>query len=348
MKISLLLLLLLIPLASASPLSELLSDDVTQIRIIIDENESFVEYFLNTSGTSFDIQNITYGDTTIENLYISSLLESVQASLEIEEGNQYGQFNSLHINEGSITQILMDNAFSYFDISFRVSDINNNVSIFNDFLIDHPSNISSPISLNLTKEANNYTLRTGVGYGNVPEEYEQRIKNIIEEGFYSLNVKETFNRIVPLLSYNISFLNQFDMDYSVNMSDLDLNISEGEYSFNVEIFDGNETITKEFQLVLGEIPKVEEPEEPIEEEEEDDSSSSSSSRSSTYHPPIVSEPNETIFIGKIDEPIDLTPDKPKEVEEEITFVDLISIALVILVILIILMFYLIKKGKKNE
>ena len=105
------LILFCIFLLSIISASSIFDENHTQVNITISQNYSQINFFLNTEGLDWDKQNLTYEDITIENIYISSLLEACNFKIRMQDGYNYPVIENLSIEDGSVSQLLLDMIF---------------------------------------------------------------------------------------------------------------------------------------------------------------------------------------------------------------------------------------------
>lgn len=109
----LLFVIIAVPLMSAdlsfNNFNEFFQNNVTQLTITINQSTSQANLYLNTSGTSFDrqdinIQNEIIGGTTINQISvsfnISKILDAINGEVEIQKDSKIPHFNSLTISDG--------------------------------------------------------------------------------------------------------------------------------------------------------------------------------------------------------------------------------------------------------
>ncbi len=242
--------ILLIGLISASPLSpvdEFFSEDVTQLEITISQTESTANLFLNTSGTSFDTIEYEFEGWFI-NFPISSFLNGIDGEIEVQEGMYYPQFNHLNIF-GEVTKFLIDNSFLFLNIPFTVQEINDDRTILNDYLKDNPLPIASDRDAKFTKDGNNYVIWNNRGYGDIPENYLNKIREIITETLYSINIQNLVSEFMPVVDDELNFLKDLDLNYTVGAIH-NIKLIDGGYTINVSIEHEGVVVNKTIILTL--------------------------------------------------------------------------------------------------
>lgn len=246
--------------ANNADLEEFLWENVTQITVTVTQDDSWVDFFLNTSGTSFDhqdirIENEVIDDITINKLSlsfnISEILNDINAEVEIREGSNIVQFKSLDVSDGGLIKItdfeidgddgyfilpegwwLLSPTNSFFQRIFDKlePDINiSNITTINNFLAENPPSITeggqtvfSDRNINFTKEGNDYAIWNDQGFGEIPAEWELEIRDAIEFGVESVSLDDIFDVITPFLQENgvDSIFDGLDMNYTIGGIDL--------------------------------------------------------------------------------------------------------------------------------
>jgi len=237
LSISLLFFIILfsVALISATPLQEFL--DSFDLEITIAQDNTTAEFNMDLSNTSFNQQDFTYEDFTIENIYISALLDGINFKARTEKGLNYTIFDEFKVELGTTPQFILDNAFSYANVDLTSEQINNNISLLNEFVQRHPAPYESDRTIILKKSGTDYNLFMNTGFESINESYREKIKEIIIESVYSVNVKSLLNKAIPLVDYDLSFLEELDLDYQVSIINLDeLSIEDGtqEVLINIE------------------------------------------------------------------------------------------------------------------
>ncbi len=256
--VPLIFIILLISFASASPIDEFFQANVTSLNITINQTETLANLYLNTSDTTFDTIEVEFEEGSFIEFPISSFLEGINGQIEIQEGSDTPQFNFLTIEQGSITQLLLDLAFQFLNISFRSDDINQNVSVLNEFLIENPSPIPSDRHLVLTKQGNDFLIWNNKGYGDIPEDQLNEIRDIINKTMFSVNIENLVTQFLPLIDQNVSLLENLDLDYNVSLINLDsVSLVDGEYNIIVQVEKNNQTFNKTILLTLEGIENAE-------------------------------------------------------------------------------------------
>ena len=259
----------LLSFISAQPsINEFFSTNVSQLIITVSQDESQANLYLNTSGTSFDMQNITFQQFTLGNIKISKILNDINGQIEIGQGSYYPQFNNLFIEQGGMASFLIDNALDFLNISFTTNDVNNNLSLINNHLAKNPLPISSDRHIIFTKDLTNYTIWNNQGYGDVPSQWKDEIRRIINESMVSINIPNLFTQLLPIakqkinennLSLDLSLLKNLDMNYTVGLTNLsDIQLKDGEYIIKVFVERDGITYSKDVKIILKGIKNIEE------------------------------------------------------------------------------------------
>lgn len=237
----------LISLASANPVQEFFQDNVTSLNITISQTESQADFYLNTAGTSFDIQDINLSedsDISIPDFRISEFLNGVNGEVEIQKNSKSPHFNSFLINGYAIG--LADSLILLAELDFTSDDLNN-LTFLNDY-VQNSLPVASDRHIILEKNGNNYHAWNDQGYGNI-EDYKEQIREIINESIYSLNVPNIAEEFLPLLKGNLSdagidpsiidsMLEQLDINYTVGLIDLgNISLKDGDYKVKVFVND---------------------------------------------------------------------------------------------------------------
>lgn len=279
----LLFVILFVPLMSAElffdDFNEFFQDNVTQITITINQNESQANLYLNTAGTSFDRQEIEITNETINGVLInkikvsfdiSNLLGDINGKSEIEEGSKIIQFNSLEISKGigHIDGVINTTDHSYISFSgfstkgFLNTTINNldldinldDVNSVNNYLAKNPlANISGRHVI-FNKTGNDYTLWNDRGYGDFSNDKLDNIRDKVKEGVEEININNLIEDIAPFLeenNVNFSFLGNLEMNYSVDFINLDqVKLKDGKYNLTVSVKKDDKIYYKNVTLIL--------------------------------------------------------------------------------------------------
>jgi uncharacterized protein YbdZ (MbtH family) len=260
-------------------LEEFLRDNMTQITVTVSQNESLVDFFLDTSTTSFDhqdidIQNKIVGDVTINKLVfsfdISKFLGDINWKAEIERGGNIMHFNELNINDDGLVKIKNINitvidgssTITYTNSGenittkefFQKLDLDNMVSI-NNYLRDNPLSAPSETHVIFTKHQTDYSVWNDEGYGDIPSEWKTKIRNRIREGVEAINIQNIFDRsIAPFLTENDIDFDYLDMSYTVDVDPLAIplaiQLKDGTYTIPVTISHEGTTYIKDITLIL--------------------------------------------------------------------------------------------------
>lgn len=255
--------LFLISFASATLTEDLFSSQCTDLKIEINEHNSVVDFYFNPNSYEWDKFSVNYEidnetNITLNNLYLSSLLDSLEFKIE---SNEYVEFTYFNIEEGSILQAIIDNILTMSDESFTTSDLNNNLTLVNSFFeLDDLG-----IYQNLEKEDKHFIYEIDQGYEDVD------IEELVNEAITNFNISQILSEVgleVP-----------FDTNFSIEVQGLD-SVGSGQSELSLLIDDGNQTFTKQIGVNI---------EEPIEEENEDDDNGGSSGGSSSSNKPKQNE-----------------------------------------------------------
>lgn len=264
--------ILFVGFSSASVVQELFS--ATDIEVTINQNESTAVIDLDTDGLSFDhLENgiEVSEDLTLDiagGLYISTILSEINAEIEIFEGDTYPVFTSLSIlPQGGITQVLFNQAFDYLELGFTAQDINEDISIVNNYLDDYALENPSSGNSRFTKDGTEYIFWSDSGYGDLSEDYKTKISEKLEENLLQISLDDLITRIVPFLEEEISNLDEedfsllgdLDFDYSVESINLsEVKLKDGNYTITAVLKEGSTTFTKEITLILEGVTNFEE------------------------------------------------------------------------------------------
>ena len=250
--------------------------DASDITVTVNQDESHVDFSLDTAGYSWDTQNIdiqneNIGDVTIDRIAlsfdISGLLNDFNAEAEIQRNSDIVQFNSLSITGNELVAItdvtidgtqyvgdetflstrgLVQNIINWAELNINISDINS----VNNYLSGHPIE-TSPSHVIFTKQGIDYTIWNNNGYGDVPEEWRAEIIDIISTSVQSVNLQNILTGLLPMLESEPEFqaiLNELNANLNtdfevtdVDLSVLNLNASTSNLS-EIQLEDGNYTI----------------------------------------------------------------------------------------------------------
>ena len=255
------LILFLFPLINADNinLQEFFNNNVTQLTITISQNYSSSDFYLNTSGTSFDMQNFTFEQFTIGNVKISDFLNGINGQIEITENSNIPYFNELTITQNTISSTLLDFAFSVLKVPFNTLDINNNISVINNHLENNPLPIESDRKIILTKDMVNYNLWNDKGFGDIPENFKEEIRKTIEESVLSINIPDVVEQFMPFIhEQNITILDDLDFNYTAKVDINALYLKDGNYNIPVMIERNHNIFIKNVTLILIGIRHIEE------------------------------------------------------------------------------------------
>lgn len=261
--------------AQDDPLEEFLRDNVTQITVTVTQDASWVDFYLDTSGTSFDEQNINIQNKTIGNTHIyriafsfkiSEVLGDLNWKVKIERDSRAPEFDELNImNQGLIeginisidnktitgnlyTKNFLQEILNTFSSDLNISDINS----INNYLEQHPLSVASDRHIIFTKEGVNYRLWNDEGYGDISDEWKTKIIERINKGVKAINIQDIFNRsIAPFLEENDINFSNLDMNYIVYVDPLAIQLKDGTYAVPVTVSHGNiNYTTKNITLIL--------------------------------------------------------------------------------------------------
>ena len=255
------LLISMIGMASATKpqINEFFNNNVTQLTININQDQSSSNFYLNTNQTSFDLQDIAFGQFTLHNIKISNFLNGINGQIEVQESSRIPQFNELKIVQDTLTSMILDFGFQEFNIGFTTLDINNNLSLINNYLIKNPLPINSDRHIIFTKALNNYTIWNNKGYGDISENFKDEIRKIIKESILSIDVPSITEQFIPLIKgQNLTILDDLDLNYTVKIDVSNLILKDGEYIIPIIIEKDEESFVKNVTLILNGIKSIEE------------------------------------------------------------------------------------------
>ena len=227
---SLLLAFMTLCFASATITEDLLSDEATQIEIKITQNETLIEFYLNTEGFEWDSQDIEYEDLLIENIPISTILSEINFRAEYNDGEQHPELTYFHIEEASLASFLIDNILTYLDYDLDCSELNENLELAQEILQPYLEGLEMQGNSYLEKDGNDYTLWADYGYEDTTD-FEQEIAQVIETAFYSIHPAQAIPFDFPY----------FDLDFEVSADLSDIEYENGEYEIIVSV-DGIEKV----------------------------------------------------------------------------------------------------------
>ncbi|MEK6847618.1 MAG: PGF-pre-PGF domain-containing protein [Nanoarchaeota archaeon] len=262
---------------SFNDFNEFFQDNVTQLTITINQNESQANLYLNTAGTSFDTQGISCSNLNITslcdslgaingelNFNVSDLLNGVNGSVKIKNGFNYPQFESLAFSNELIRispsvsvsfTFLINRIFSYAGVPLNSSS---SLSEFNNYLVQNPLSKASDRNINFTKEGNYYTLWNDQGYGDI-DNYKNEIRRIINESVTQITIPNLLSEIIPIINETSAgsgdminnLLEGVNLDYTIGAIDLSsVQLKDGTYDIPVFIQKDNTTFTKTITLII--------------------------------------------------------------------------------------------------
>lgn len=215
---------------SASITGDLFSDNVTSMDITISPSQSQVDFYFNSEGYDWDEFNVSYEDLTIKNLYLSDLLNSFSFKIE---NNDNPQFTEIHIDEGSTLQVVVDNVLTYMDYSFYVENINQNISLINDFIeLDNSEAYQS-----FEKSGNHFIYNLDSGADDVD------ISEVVGVAVQEFDISEILDEV--------GIENIYDLSFTMELPGIeDVPLENGQYELNLHVVDGSETYDKTITLTL--------------------------------------------------------------------------------------------------
>ena len=244
--------LFLIVVVTASPLSEFMSEEVSNLKITINQNQSQAEFFINTKGTSFDEQQIVYENINLGKINISDFLNGVDYSIFLENGKNYPIIKDISILSGSITQTIMDLVFFFVNTGFNVNDINLNPAILENYIkTNYPSPINMYGNASFEKLGNSYKVYYNKGYGEVPDNYLDMIRKVINQSSYFMSVETIINSFAPIPD-SISFVESLSYELvDINLTNLNsTKLEDGDYTIKIKVRNGNEIVEKDILISL--------------------------------------------------------------------------------------------------
>jgi len=259
---------LLIPIANASTLQELFSDDVTGMTIHITQENSTIDFYINPQNTSFDERQICYYEEGIKYCLFTKISEllngnnfftGIYGTTIAEKGKNYLQFNGLTLGFGAKIDKEINKRLNSSGCSFTLNDINLNNTILTEFSKRHPLDKTFKWTSILEKEKSTgkYKLWMSIGYGSVKEKQKEKIREIIEEGFYYFNIEKIIEKYAP----NINISEFFDLsNFEFEITDIGgFKLEDGEYNITIYARYKNQTATKKIRLILdGIVNQIEE------------------------------------------------------------------------------------------
>jgi PGF-pre-PGF domain-containing protein len=264
--------------SAATPLQELMSDSATNIKITMTQNTTTNEFYLNTDGLSFDEQTISIplpngASFTYPPFLLSEILSGIDLQVEASEGDTVPIFSGVLISEE--TKLLLNNIASISGLGFSLTgNITTDTETLNNLAQSNPSPFPMQGTSHFIKNGNNYTIDYSTGFGSVSTEYKNKVKEAIERGVNSINLKTVLqDNILPLvefadilpviqeLGYEVSevefenakklALDNINYNIGVDLTNLNL-FQDGTYQIPVTVTsaDGSETAQKTVTLVL--------------------------------------------------------------------------------------------------
>ena len=284
---------LLIGFASATltPLQEFASN--SDLIITMTQNTTTNVFSINTTGLSFDNQIIQFpegvnlaGYSTI-NIPISGILNGINLRANLDDGTTYPTFFDASISSTPSLEIfeeilssekallnLLLNQVS--ELTFT-GDITQDTQTLNTLAQQHPLPIPAEGNSYFIKEGTTYTLGYNKGFGAIQDQagYKEKIRQTIEQGVNSMNLKEMLeNNILPSIELDNYLSILQELGYEVEVSDEDfanavavvlkntdytgkidltqVSFQDGTYKIPVTIIssDGTISVQKEITLIL--------------------------------------------------------------------------------------------------
>lgn len=236
-----------------------------------------------------EVENVVIGMT------LSEFIDEINFRIEFNDGETYPEFTSFELNEFcniyfSVEGINLGEVELIIEEDITLNELITTINMMGPSFIEGFEDIPSCSEININllnnllqenipqfsqmvgnpyfeKDGINYELGYDFGYGDVPEEYDERVTEIIEEAFYLISVT---NEIIP---FDIGY--DFDFDVSVDLSNIEY-VAEIPYDVIVTIAGVEQIITVTFDEYIGTRLPYEEEEEEIPEDDTDDGSPSSS------------------------------------------------------------------------
>lgn len=245
------LIVLLLPTLTADTEQEFL--DSVNITVTVTPTLTQIEWDLNTTGKDFDIQDITYNNVTLHDVSIQEILNGAHWEFELEQGEK-PRFKCICIKESSVTAILLDALLDDMDAGFTVSEINDDVSVLNDYLAENAPTWEE-VDSNFSKKGTHYTVVIEKGY------QDDDVEDLIKEGVDQANVgkilNDLFSMVAPeALNDSISetgFDFMDDINYTIVSTDMsEVRLEDGTYNVPVNIHcnDNGQDYVEDVTLIL--------------------------------------------------------------------------------------------------
>jgi len=253
--------LLIIPIVNAqTPIEEFFQEEYTDMTIKITQDETFVDFYINTNRSSFDEKIIWYSSEGIRygiKIKLSELLNGnnyftgIYGKVITEKNKNYSQFEGLTLGFGAKINEGINNKLKENGCDFTLNDINLNNEILNNFSKRHPLNDAFKWTTILEKEkaTGNYYLYMDIGFGNIREYQKEKIREMIEKSFYYFDIKNIVNKYTP---YDVNISEFFDLsDYSFEIIDInDFQLEDGEYEIVIQIKHEDTIANKTIKVIL--------------------------------------------------------------------------------------------------
>lgn len=244
--------LFLISFASAT-MTEDLFGEATSLQVTIGQDYSQIDFVFDSQGYEWDWISISEeinGGVASISWNLSDLLNAINFKIENIDGNVL--FTEINIVEQSMLGQLVDGILiPLLDLNFSVEDINQNVSLINQFIeLDNSESYQS-----FEKSGNNYIYKLGGGWGNIDAD------DVVENSLNVFYVSDILNEL--------GIENIYDLNFSVEIQGLnDIPQQNGKYDLNLKITDGENIYNKNIKLILKDF------EEPVEQPQDDGAGSS--------------------------------------------------------------------------
>jgi len=257
--------ILLIGMVSASPLSDLMSDSVTNLHVTIGPHDTTVNFLLNMEGYEWDELNIPIEEVGEISLDLSKVLSGINFNANYKDG-ETAVFSNFEISEEST--ILFNGAEIPFESALLIALkqqglIDKNLTEINaEVLTDLASQGEVAVGdYSFVKNGNNYIITYNKGFQDVPselpseEEAKAYILEQINEAIYVFNVEKLIeNYILPEVGMDsIPSLNPFDYEAVFEEASFDLGglkFADGDYTLSATVSIGEEEISKSMILTL--------------------------------------------------------------------------------------------------
>lgn len=240
---------------SATPIQDLMSNEATNLKISIGENETLINFYLDTSGYSWDSsQELSFGEYSMT-LPPSFVLDNINLREDFNKTTNKITFSEVYISPA--ISWLLDFVLS--DYGLTSQQINENNSILTNLASQYVQNITG--NSYFKKQGRNYQIWYDKGWGSISESdinksqdclnnvYSYNINKTIVESIYSLNPKLLIkNYIIPYIENDLTgYLNEINYsidginftgdfnNYTVKVGGIILR--DGNYSVNVKIID---------------------------------------------------------------------------------------------------------------